>query len=133
MKFSILFFLCWLFSFSALAGGSTDGSRVLIVQTIGTGMHRYSVRIPGCGKTINNLKLQVDNGPLEVALAGAKFSDGTSNSVSLGQTFDAGYVSPWIATDNFNPESKCVTQLFVDAQAADARKTSRLTVYGANF
>lgn len=134
MKLRLFILLCSLFSFSVFASGEfSDNGRVLIVQTIGAGMHRYSVRIPGCGKTINNFRIQVDNGALKVSAAGVGYSNGQSNSVSAVQTFDAGYVSPWIALENFSNGTGCVNQLFVDAEAVDARHPARLTLYGAKM
>jgi hypothetical protein len=126
--------ICSGLSFSAMAktkgSGSSSSGGVLIVQTIAGGVHRYAVRLPKCGQTYSHFKIVVSGGAMQVSSAGLKYANGQSNQYGYSGTFDAGYVSSWIAFDNFRSSTDCVTQMFVEAQSVDPKHPARLTLYG---
>lgn len=103
-------------------------TRTLMVKTVGPDQKRYSARVSNCARDISDIRIKVARAGLTVDSGGAIFSDGSSRTAKLKQSFEAGYVSPWISLETLGVGSLCVTKVFVDAKGNDPNRHSRVEV-----
>lgn len=103
-------------------------TRTILVKTVGPTMKTYSARVPNCAKSITHVRVKVSRADLTIDGGGAIFSDGTSKTAQIQQTFNAGYVSPWIALSFLVEPGKCPMKVFVNAQSAETGLNSQVEV-----
>jgi hypothetical protein len=111
-------------------GFNASTAKTLLVRNVGPTLKVYSTRVAKCAEALLAVRVKVSRAALTVKGGGAVFSDGSKKTVDFSQTFDVGYVSPWIDIDLLGGGGKCVTKVFVMAQSAEAGKASRVEVQG---
>ncbi len=108
-----------------------NSTRTIASFTIGPNPKDYSIRVRNCADDLTHIKLRVTDNGVIVEGAGVTYTDGTTDSYSFSQTFQAGYESSWLSLDSFRTPDHCIASVFVNVHAIDPRP-AHVDVFG-NF
>ena len=96
----------------------------------GPGPKAYRVRISNCGQNISQAKIKVLGNSFLLRSVTFFFQDRSTKSLSLNQSFAAGYESPWFDISSLRANAPCVTSFALIGNASDSRAPARVMVFG---